>query len=142
MIDGLPKTGKSTLCYNISSTPPHTHTNYLFALKTSWILFVLCIYMMNDTPSTGKSTLCCNISITHQTNKLFICMENNFEIVVYVLLRMTLLVLENQPYATFFYYTTNKNICFAWKTVYTRAGRALVRDVDGSPGGWPLTPLA
>ena len=54
---------------------------------------------------------------------------------VCVLLRMTLLVLENQPYAIFFDYTTNKNISFAWKTVYTRAGRALVRGVDGSPGG-------
>ena len=54
--------------------------------------------MINDSPiSTGKSTLYCNISFTQQTNKekmktkyktkpkkkknLFICMENNFEIV-------------------------------------------------------------
>ena len=25
---------------------------------------------------------------------------------------------------------------FAWKTVYTRAGRALARGVHGGPGGW------
>ena len=77
-----------------------------------------------------------------QTNYLFAWKTILRLFVVCVLLRMTLLVLENQPYVIFFDYTTNKNICFAWKTVYTRAGRALVRGVDGSPGGWSLTVVA
>ena len=56
---------------------------------------------------------------------------------------MTLPVLENQLYAIIFWLQNKQRyIFFAWKTVYTRAGRALVRGVDGGPGDWPLAGVA
>ena len=59
MIDGTPKSRKSTLCHNISSMYTTNKRNYLFVWKTIWRLFVVWVpCKMNDTPSTGKSALC------------------------------------------------------------------------------------
>ena len=108
----LPKPENQPYAIIFRATPP-THK---LSVCMENQLDIVCIvhYMMNDTPSTGKSTLCCNISITLQTNKqtnyLFAWKTILRLFVVCVLLRMTLLVLENQPYAIFDDYTTNKRI--------------------------------
>ena len=141
MMDGTPKTGKSTVCHNIWV---HNKSKKLSVCMENNLEIVcgVCL-MMNDTPSTGKSTLCCNVSITQQTKKkIFICMENNFEIVRCVPLRMTLPVPENQHYAIIFWWPNQPKYPFAWKTVYMRVGRALARGVHGGPGGSPVVGVA
>ena len=104
--------------------------------------------MMNDTPSTGKSTLCCNISTTQQTNKE----KKNCIFAWKIILKLFYGVCptKNDTHSTgkstlchnILITQQTKIFCFAWKTVYTRAGRALVRGIDGGQGRWPLAGVA
>ena len=67
MIDGSPKTEKSTLCHSICNAQQTIEIICLHGKQ-----FGDCLRwrpMMNDTSSTKKSTWCCNISLDYTRNK-------------------------------------------------------------------------
>ena len=125
MMNDTPSTGKSTLCCNISITPPHPHTPHTTKQK------------QNKTKTTNKQT--------NKTTYLFAYNGKQFwdcSCMVCVKLRITLLVPEKQTYVIIFWLHKQPKISVCMENCSTRKGRALARDVHGDPGGWSLAGVA
>ena len=124
--------------------------------KSDIVCGQVCVLWLMTVPlfSTGKSTLCCNISITQQTNKekMKTKTEQNKKqkkkliylhgkqfwdcFMVCVPLRMTLPVLENQPYAIIFWLHNEQQYLFRMENcLYASRPSACARHWWGT-GRW------
>ena len=157
MIDGTPKTGKSTLCHNISSTQ-QTKENYLFAWKTILRLFVVCVPLRigsfqfaRDAPDgfcDGKTS---NFASSPQRlsgplrvvesgwptdDKVDACAHDSkcqFNRPRFVCRANRKLHNDTHGTGKLTSITQEKTYLFAWKTVNTREGPACSRGSEGWP---------